>query len=41
MVEAYVSTASDIERMNDVALFARFDEVSRALSSDDAVIGST
>jgi hypothetical protein len=41
MVEAYVSTASDIERMNDVALFARFGEVSRALSSDDAVIGST
>jgi 7-cyano-7-deazaguanine synthase in queuosine biosynthesis len=31
MVEAYVRTASEIERMNDAAFFARFGEVSRAL----------
>jgi hypothetical protein len=31
MVEAYVRTASEIERLNDAAFFARFGEVSRAL----------
>ncbi len=31
MVEAYVRTASEIERMNDAAFFARFGEASRAL----------
>jgi hypothetical protein len=31
MVEAYVRTASEIERMEDIAFFARFGEVSRAI----------
>jgi 7-cyano-7-deazaguanine synthase in queuosine biosynthesis len=31
MVEAYVRTASEIERLNDAAFFARFGEVGRAL----------
>ncbi len=31
MVEAYVRTASEIERMDDGAFFARFGEACRAL----------
>jgi hypothetical protein len=31
MVEAFVRTASEIERMDDVAFFARFGELSRAV----------